>query len=1324
MKRESIYFLYRVGLPLGLGLALVLTLLFIIAGPQPAAARPIAVPPPAGHPAINLPAAARPPITQPPAAPLAASVQSCYFISQITETSDPVFNRHPSISDNGDRIAFVSDKDGNTYDNYDIFLYDGTPNPTNVTNSGSGVTNEQPSISGNGNYIAFVSDGNLTGGNADRNREIFSYPGISQVTVSPGTVILFGNLSPSINYTGTRIAFVSDHDLDSGNNADGNQEIFLDDGGSINQVTDSTLAANFRPSINKDGSRIAFVSNADLAPGSNPDGNQEIFLYDNSTGISQVTTTGSGVINEQPSISGDGSRIAFVSNADLAPGNNPDGNQEIFLYSTTGISQVTTTGSGFTNEQPSISDDGTRIAFVSNDDLTGGGSNPDGNPEIFVAFDFYNVTFDQVTSTTIPITNSHPSINKSDTHVAFVSNGDLITGDNSDGNQEIFLAECNIIDLTLTKSAPSIVQYRKSLKYTINITNNGPSQATDVELVDKLPSSVKFKSVSSDDCSHSGGTVTCSFDSLAGNGDNENVTIVVTPTKQGLITNTATVTATQFDSEKSNNKKSIITDIRYKTSLEVKKYVTPTQAIKGQPLTYTIIITNTGGQPATKVTLSDELPGEIFSQKVMTDDAANNFGNGTLSGVVQSGGLLKLAGDNNLGYYTRLTDATTLINWNKIAWIPQRPLHKELPDNGREESGYLEGNIDMRDNELLLHFNGNLVNTSGKNHYIYEWQWPSSLSPTDGKFNQAYYFSSSDNNFLFTDLTVDQSGPAAKEITMMAWVKPTGPTNRQQVVQLAYPIDTPYSCWSMLREGGMWRISTGDDIQSTGFSVEPDQWQHIAAVFDPGSGEIRFYKNGQAAPAIPIAFSGFTGHAFIGANIYYWGSEELFEGTIDEVAIFERALSSPEILDHYLRGVLDLKIQVRSCNDPNCDSEQFIGPDGTTDTFYSELSNKSTTTPEFDLNLAPNRYFQYRVELERDDNASPYSPELQKVMITHDDVNSIQVTAEPSEMICNTGSSTLICTQAELAENNSIITVEIRATANTPLPISNTVQVTSTAYDREGSGGFIDVSSTIATEINPVDLSITKYAPTSTVLAGDILPYTIVITNNSTDTIAAELVLTDTLPPGGDFDLIKPLPSGCTGESPEVICRFDDLDPVSSKTIILSIRPKSSGYFYNEVEVIAVNPPPTPKTASANPYVAAATNLQVNKSATSISVTAGKPLTYTITVNNLGPMPADTITLTDILTATIPYTAGPISPTGGYCSDPAGGNPITCSLGSLDVNKTITVALVIIPGEKGVITNTVSVTSELPDAFPGNNRAEKIVGGSGGVYLPIVIKNE
>jgi uncharacterized repeat protein (TIGR01451 family) len=308
--------------------------------------------------------------------------------TQVTDTTlgDTGF---PSINGDGTRIAFRSNSDptgGNANGNIEIFLYNAVSNSfTQVTDTTTGVKSA-PSISSDGTRIAFNSSNDLTGGNTDSNTEIFLYDAVSNSFTQVTDTTAGDNTSPSINGDGTRIAFLSNNDL-TGGNADGNREIFLYDAvsNSFTRVTDTTSttsAGNFNPSINGDGTRIAFES--DLYPAGNPEINREIFLYDSTTGgITEITFTPAGGFNINSSISSDGTRIAFQSTRDLS-GGNADGNSDIFLYDavSNSFTQVTDTTGG-ANNSPSISGDGTRIAFVS--DRFANLGNADGNTEIFLA---------------------------------------------------------------------------------------------------------------------------------------------------------------------------------------------------------------------------------------------------------------------------------------------------------------------------------------------------------------------------------------------------------------------------------------------------------------------------------------------------------------------------------------------------------------------------------------------------------------------------------------------------------------------------------------------------------------------------------------------------------------------------------------------------------------------------------------------------------------------------------------------------------------------------------------------------------------------------
>jgi Tol biopolymer transport system component len=367
------------------------------------------------------------------AAVISVQAQQTCSLTQITNTTgNNLFNRNtePAINAAGDRIAFASNFNlagTNADSNFEIFLWDASTGFTQITNTSSGG-NDAAAINAAGDRIAFESNADPLGSNSDGNIEIFLWDastGLTQITNSTtGT-----NRVPAINAVGNRVTFASTANL-LGSDADGSFEIFLWDASTgLTQITQNPRGS-FAPTINAAGNRITFDSNANFT-GGNSDFNFEIFLWDASTGISQVTNT-SGGNSGIPVINATGNRIAFDSNVGSADGVT----SQIFLWdSSTGVVQITNTA-GRPSVLPTIDAAGNRVAFRSDANLAG--SNGEGRTEIFL----WDATsgFTQVTDTTSGFSDL-PAINAAGNRIAFQSNANPL-GSNGDGNTEIFLASC------------------------------------------------------------------------------------------------------------------------------------------------------------------------------------------------------------------------------------------------------------------------------------------------------------------------------------------------------------------------------------------------------------------------------------------------------------------------------------------------------------------------------------------------------------------------------------------------------------------------------------------------------------------------------------------------------------------------------------------------------------------------------------------------------------------------------------------------------------------------------------------------------------------
>ncbi len=175
---------------------------------------------------------------------------------------------------------------------------------------------------------------------------------------------------------------------------------------------------------------------------------------------------------------------------------------------------------------------------------------------------------------------------------------------------EVTVAASPALTVTKTGSASS-VSALTALTYTIRITNISGSNVTDVQVVDALPP-IGVVSLSSITSAGSCGLVpgfpliTCTLGSLNA-GANTQVTVVVTPTAAGTIKNSVFV----YSSDPGQPEASVTTSVTGVTNLSISKADAPDPVLAGQPLTYTLTITNGGPITATSILVTDTLPASV-----------------------------------------------------------------------------------------------------------------------------------------------------------------------------------------------------------------------------------------------------------------------------------------------------------------------------------------------------------------------------------------------------------------------------------------------------------------------------------------------------------------------------------------------------------------------------------------------------------------------------------------------------------------------------------------------------------------------------------------
>ena len=176
-----------------------------------------------------------------------------------------------------------------------------------------------------------------------------------------------------------------------------------------------------------------------------------------------------------------------------------------------------------------------------------------------------------------------------------------------------------VADLGVTKTESADPVYALTdLTYTIQVSNAGPSTATEVTVTDTLDASLTYVSAtpSQGDCDHEAGVVTCDLGSV-NQGGTPTIELVVRPAQPPgedanyTVDNTAQVSSAAYDANSANDSDAESTTVNRALAL-VDLSITKTDGadpvLVDSNITYTITVANGGPDDAEDVTVSDVLP--------------------------------------------------------------------------------------------------------------------------------------------------------------------------------------------------------------------------------------------------------------------------------------------------------------------------------------------------------------------------------------------------------------------------------------------------------------------------------------------------------------------------------------------------------------------------------------------------------------------------------------------------------------------------------------------------------------------------------------------
>lgn len=243
----------------------------------------------------------------------------------------------------------------------------------------------------------------------------------------------------------------------------------------------------------------------------------------------------------------------------------------------------------------------------------------------------------------------------------------------------------------------------------------------------------------------------------------------------------------------------------------------------------------------------------------------------------------------------------------------------------------------------------------------------------------------------------------------------------------------------------------------------------------------------------------------------------------------------------------------------------------------------------------------------------------------------------------------------------------------------------------DATGNWSEELTTTVTTKSMSDVSVTKIDDHDPVAVGDVIVYTVTVTNNGPDA-TSNVSMVDTLP--GDVNFVSAVSTKgvCTKSGGKVTCNIGDLGKNESATITIKMQTTErtlNGWSERELFNTARVTHSVADSDVANDVAREGTT--VKKPMVSVLITdwpspvkVGYYLVYNVKVINDGPFDVTNVNLKDVLASNVEF----VSVTSQRCSCSRSGAEVTCNIVQMDVNDSVEVSILVKTKEPGIITNT------------------------------------
>ena len=843
--------------------------------------------------------------------------------------------------------------------------------------------------------------------------------------------------------------------------------------------------------------------------------------------------------------------------------------------------------------------------------------------------------------------------------------------DNNEDNDTIKVK--SIADLVVVKEVSNKrPHFGEEITWTITVTNNGPSDAHDVNVTDKLPYGLIYKTDDSNG-RYNSTTGIWMIGDLA-NTESKTLTIkTIVNITNATITNVAVVSSSTPDKNESNNKANNTTHVDPEVDLEIIKLVSGGIAHKGDTVTWTITVTNKGPDTAVNVYVSDELPKGLtvtgYSKTKGLFDADS------LTWFIAS---LKKGESQNLTLYT-------LVNVTNKTLINNVSVTNDVYDPN-ETNNHASNNTTIPP-EADLEVIKTAANSTYKNGDVVEWNITIvNHGPDDA--SKIYIVDVAQNGLVF--INTDGSYFQGNVITgLLDITLAKGESVTLYVKTLVNATNT-----TLLNDVAVLSLTTSDP--------NPDNNQDNDTVEILPQADVvveKLVSSKMSKKGDEITWTVTVTNNGPDTSVNTRVTDKLPAGLIYNGHDADKGTNYDPETGLWIVGDLangeSKTLEIKSI--VNITNKTIINvANVTSDTPGNKTNgtNNTTSAPKADL-----------VVVKEVSNKNPkFGEEITwTVTVTNngpDAAVNVKVTDKLPEgliFIASSGSydnSTGVWTVGDLAKGESkslVITTLVNITNKT---IENVANATSDTPGNTTPGNNTTDVGSIA------DLQVIKLVSNSTAKKGDIVTWTIVVTNNGPD-VAVNVKVTDKLPDGliynghdADVGLYDPS---------QGIWTVGDMAKGDSYELVISTI---VGINNGTIENVAVVSSSTPDNNTGNNKANNTTDvdenadLEIIKLVSNSTAKKGDIVTWTITVTNKGPNTSKNVNVTDKLPAGLIYKAHKAD-VGLY--DPSQGVWIIGDMAKGE-SKSLVISTVV-DINNGTIENIAVVSSSTPDNNTGNNKA-------------------